>query len=45
MKYSFLHVLLKTFRIDWLGVAVELGTEKGDGYDAINGQITGTYKF
>lgn len=39
-----------TAKVNWekterIGLAVELGTEKGDGYDAINGQITGTYKF
>lgn len=39
-----------TAKLNWekterVGVAVELGTEKGDGYDAINGQVTGTYRF
>lgn len=32
----------KTERV---GLAVEVGTEQGDGYDAINAQVTGTYRF
>lgn len=32
----------KTERV---GLAVEVGSEQGDGYDAINAQVTGTYRF
>lgn len=39
-----------TAKVNWekterVGLAVEVGSEKGDGYDAINAQVTGTYKF
>lgn len=39
-----------TAKLNWekterVGLAVEVGSEKGDGYDAINAQVTGTYKF
>lgn len=39
-----------TAKVNWekterIGLAVEVGSEKGDGYDAINAQVTGTYKF
>lgn len=32
----------KTERV---GLAVEVGSEQGDGYDAVNAQVTGTYRF
>ena len=32
-------------KTDRIGLAVEVGSEKGDGYDAVNAQLTGTYRF
>lgn len=39
-----------TAKVNWektdrIGLAMEVGSEKGDGYDAINAQVTGTYRF
>jgi outer membrane autotransporter protein len=32
-------------KTDRIGLAVEVGSEQGDGYDAVNAQLTGTYRF